>query len=55
MNTRKFPRTSAEAFPTGAEYGAAIEKPSTGHRAAYWTMGFAIVYLIGLAVWEWLL
>ena len=27
MNTRKYPRTSAEAFPFGPEYGCAIERP----------------------------
>ena len=27
MNTRRYPRTSAEAFPIGPEYGCAIERP----------------------------
>jgi len=54
MNSRRYPRTASDAFKTGAEYGCAIERPSRGHRVANWTMGFAIVYLIGLAVWEWL-
>lgn len=27
MNTRKFPRTSAEAFPRGPEYASSIERP----------------------------
>lgn len=52
MNTRKFPRTSAEAFPRGPEYGCAIERPSRGHRVANWTMAFAFAYLIALAVLE---
>ena len=52
MNTRRYPRTAADAFKTGPEYGCAIERPSTGHRAAYWTMGFAMVYLAGLLIWE---
>ena len=52
MNTRRFPRTSAEAFPRGAEYGCAIERPSTGHRVSYWTMAFALVYLAALLIWE---
>jgi hypothetical protein len=52
MNTRKYPRTSAEAFPTGPEYGCAIEKPSNGHRAAYWTIAFGLVYVIAWVVWE---
>lgn len=29
MNTRKYPRTLAEAFPRGPEYGCAIETPAT--------------------------
>ena len=33
MNSRKFPRTMDQAFPFGAEYGCAIEKPvTTGER-----------------------
>lgn len=28
MNTRRYPRTLREAFPFGAEYGAAIERPA---------------------------
>lgn len=27
MNTRRYPRTLNEAFPHGAEYGCAIERP----------------------------
>ena len=35
MNTRRFPRTMDEAFPRGAQYGCAIEKPvTTGERVA---------------------
>jgi hypothetical protein len=52
MNTRRYPRTAADAFKTGPEYGCAIEKPSNGHRAAYWTMAAAVVYLAGLLIWE---
>lgn len=52
MNTRKFPRTSAEAFPRGPEYGCAIERPSRGHSVANWTMLAALVYLAGLLLWE---
>ena len=48
-------RTTAEAFPTGAEYGCAIERPSRGHRVANWTVAAGFAYLIALAVWEWLL
>ena len=53
MNTRRYPRTTAEAFPIGPEYGCAIERPaSTGHRAAGWAMVAAVVYLAGLLIWE---
>lgn len=27
-NTRRYPRTLAEAFPRGPEYGCAIERPA---------------------------
>ena len=30
MNTRKYPRSTMEAFPNTAEYGCAIERPRTG-------------------------
>lgn len=33
MNTRKYPRTLNEAFPHGAEYGCAIERPTRSGRA----------------------
>lgn len=52
MNSRRYSRSMREAFPFGPEYGCAIERPSRGHRVAYWTMGFAFVYLIGLLIWE---
>ncbi len=52
MNTRRYPRTMNDAFRTGPEYGCAIERPRTGHRVAYWTMAFAVVYLAGLLIWE---
>ena len=45
-------RTTAEAFPTGPEYACAVERPSRGHRAAYWTMALAVAYLAGLLIWE---
>jgi len=45
-------RTTAEAFPTGAEYGCAIERPSRGHRAANWAMVAAFLYLVALLIWE---
>ena len=52
MNTRRYPRTMNDAFRTGPEYGCSIERPRTGHRVAYWTMAFAVVYLAGLLIWE---
>ena len=52
MNTRKFPRTSAEAFPIGPEYGAAIERPLPYPRTLWITMAAAVVYLAGLLIWE---
>lgn len=55
MNTRRYPRSLNEAFPHGAEYGAAIERPRTGHRVANWTMVAAFAYLVALFIWEKLL
>lgn len=52
MNSRRYPRSTMQAFPHTAEYGAAIERPSRGHRVAYWTMAFAVVYLAGLLIWD---
>lgn len=55
MNTRRYPRSTMEAFPRTAEYGAAIERPyHRGDRAVAFALAFAAVYLIGLAIWEWL-
>jgi|JI9StandDraft_2_1071091.scaffolds.fasta_scaffold862473_1 hypothetical protein len=54
MNTRRFPRTSVEAFGCRGDAACPLERPSRDHRVANWTMGFALVYLIALAVWEWL-
>ena len=53
-NTRTYPRTTVQAFGCRGNDACAIERPSRGHRVANWTMGFAVVYLAGLAVWEWL-
>ncbi len=55
MNTRRYPRSTLEAFPRTAEYGAAIERPyHKGDRAVAIALICAAVYLIGLAIWEWL-
>lgn len=52
MNTRKYPRTTTEAFGCRGDAACAVERPSRGHRAAYWTMALAVVYLAGLLIWE---
>lgn len=47
MNTRRYPRTMDEAFPHGAEYGCAIERPETdGERMA----GVVLAVLIGIGL-----
>lgn len=47
MNARKFARTTNEAFPHGAEYGCAIERPSPrlADTVAKWLMYFAAFYI----------
>ena len=52
MNTRRYPRTTTEAFGCRGDAACAIERHSRGHRVANWTMAFAVVYLIGLLIWE---
>jgi len=55
MNTRRYPRTTNEAFMNTPEYGCAIERPyHRGDRAVAIALAFAAVYLICMAVWEWL-
>ena len=39
------PRTSAEAFPIGPEYGCAIERPRLYPRTLWVTMAVAVAYL----------
>ena len=47
MNTRKYPRTMDEAFPHGAEYGCAIERPETsGEKLA----GIVLAIVIGICL-----
>lgn len=47
VNTRRYPRTMDEAFPHGAEYGCAIERPETdGERMA----GVVLAVLIGIGL-----
>lgn len=52
MNTRRYPRNTVEAFGCRGDAACSLERPSRGHRAAYWTMAFACVYLIALLIWE---
>jgi len=52
MNTRRYPRTSAEAFPIGPEYACAIERPRPYPRTLWVTMVVAVAYLAGLLLWE---
>ena len=46
------PRSTAEAFPIGPEYGCAIERPRPYPRTLWVTMAVAVVYLAGLLLWE---
>ena len=47
MNTRKYPRTLAEAFPHGPEYGCALERPETaGEKMA----GVVLAIMIGIGL-----
>ena len=52
MNTRRYPRSSAEAFPIGPEYGCAIERPRPYPRTLWITMTVAVVYLGALLLLE---
>lgn len=55
MNTRRYPRTTNEAFMNTPEYGCAIEKPyHRGDRAVAIALAGAAVYMIVFAVLEWL-
>ncbi len=47
LNTRRFPRTLDEAFPRGASYGCAVERPEpTGERLA----GVVLALTIGIGL-----
>lgn len=47
LNTRRYPRTLDEAFPGGAAYGCALERPAPrGERLA----GVALAICIGVAL-----
>lgn len=47
MNTRRYPRSTAEAFPTGPQYGCAIEKPYHSWEPA---AGYALAIVIGVSL-----
>lgn len=55
MNTRRYPRTTNEAFQRTAEYGCAIERPlTTGDKAVTVACIFAALYLAVFFISEWL-
>jgi hypothetical protein len=55
MQTRKYPRKLNEAFPYGARYGCAIEKPRRNEIYADYLLSiaigifFAVILFIGLS------
>lgn len=50
MNTRRYSRTLNEAFPFGAEYGCAIERPAPNRAPRLLWAG--IIALALLALWS---
>lgn len=57
MNTRCFHRTMRDAFPFGAEYGCAIERPRQGRAAnvaaaLLLAASFALLFWVGSPVWN---
>lgn len=52
-NTRRFSRTLNEAFPYGAEYGCAIERPARNPypRVLWWAMLIGAVAAILAAIY----
>lgn len=49
LNTRRFPRSTMEAFRTGAEYDCAIERPApNADRAVKLALWLAVVFLVVL-------
>lgn len=53
MNTRKYSRTLAEAFPYGPEYGCAIERPAPNPypRILWWAMLIGAVAAVVAAIY----
>ena len=54
MNTRKYSRTLAEAFPYGPEYGCAIERPAPNPypRLLWWAMLIGAVAAVVAAIYS---
>ena len=52
MNTRKYPRSTVEAFGCRGDAACAIERPRPYPRTLWVAMGMAVVYLAGLLLWE---
>ena len=53
MNTRKYPRSTMEAFPNTAEYGCAIERPmDRGDKLVMWSCICAAAFMGVLFVME---
>lgn len=51
MDTRRYHRTTHEAFPHGAEYGCAIERPNNAARRRRIIFGLYVIAL--LLLWTW--
>lgn len=53
-NTRRHPRTLAEAFPYGPEYGCAIERPAPNPypRLLWWAMLIGAVASVVAAIYS---
>lgn len=52
MNTRKYPRSTVEAFGCRGDAACAIERPRPYPRTLWVTMVVAVAYLAGLLLWE---
>ena len=54
VNTRKYSRTMDQAFPFGAKYGCAIERPQTdGERMAGLVLAVVIGVCLAAALVHW--
>lgn len=52
MNTRRYPRTTVQAFGCRGDDACAIERPRPYPRTLWVTMVVAVAYLAGLLLWE---